>query len=137
MATSTNALTARYCALKGWKSETVQSWRGKVRHDLFGIGDSIVLHPDALVLVQNCSYGTLKAHRDAIDANPHLDWFDRHPVSIQLWEWRKVRVGRKKLWRVRNQVRGFMSKSWTTVRPVWGEVGEWSEPLDLYPKAVM
>ena len=131
MKTSTNALTARYCASRGWQSELVQSWRGKVRHDLFGIADSIVLHPDALLLVQNCSYGTLKAHRDNIDANPRLEWFDRHPVSIQLWEWRKKRDGRARaMWFLRSQTRSFLMGD----KASWGELSDWEGPLDLYGK---
>ena len=125
MKTSTNALTARYCASKGWPCETVQSWRGKVRHDLFGIADSIVVMPQIIFWVQNCSYGTLKSHRDEIEANALLPKLERLAVHVSLWEWRKKKVGRRGLWFLRHQGRYFGQ---------WGEVSEWEGPLDLYPK---
>ena len=92
MKTSTNALTKRFCALQGWPCETVQSWRGKIRHDLFGIADSIVLIDDKALWVQNCSYGSLKQHRDEIDRSPHLAWVDRSMTWLELWEWRKKKA---------------------------------------------
>ena len=123
--TSTNALTARYCALHGWPCETVQSWRGRVRHDLFGIADSIVLTDDDEVWVQNCSYGTLKAHRDEIDRSPHLWRLDRLCRSLELWEWRRKKVGRRGQWFLRIQRR---------LRGVWDEPLDWLGPFDLYPR---
>lgn len=123
--TSTNALTARYCTSVNWPCETVQSWRGKVRHDLFGIADSVILSPTGILWVQNCSYGTLKAHRDEIDQSPHLAYLDREGIRLTLWEWRKKKVERRGLWFVRVQVRHDGK---------WCDIGPWSKPLDLYPK---
>lgn len=120
--TSTNALTARYCAMQGWPSQTVQTFYGGKRHDLFGIADTIILHPlHGEIWAQNCSYGTLKAHRDAIDKSPHLDLIDS---LIECWEWRRKPVGRKKLWFLRRQARGSS----------WGPRGAWIGPMDLYPR---
>lgn len=134
MKTSTNALTKRYCDMQGIPCETVQSWRGKVRHDLFGIADSYILSQQGTgVWVQNCSYGTLKAHREAIEQNPTLAWVDgSHHTYVQLWEWRKKPVGRKKLWFVRVQRR--LGKNGDNDGPRWEEPGEWSGPHDIYPK---
>lgn len=125
MKASTNALTARYCALRGWPCETVQSWRGRVRHDLFGIADSIVLHPLAQLWVQNCSYGTLKKHRDEIEASPHVAQLASQGLWLELWEWRKKKVGRRGLWFLRGQTRSQSG---------WGPVSDWEGPLDLYPR---
>lgn len=111
--------------MRGWPCETVQSWRGRVRHDLFGIADSIVLGPIVPLWVQNCSYGTLKAHRDEIDKNPNLAYLDQRIVAVQLWEWRKKKVGRRAQWFLRTQAR------WGGP---WGEISEWFGPYDLYPK---
>lgn len=123
--TSTNALTARYCAAKGWPCETVQTWRGTRRHDLFGIADSIALAPGEILFIQNCSYGTLKAHRDAIVANGHRDRFRDPPLALELWEWRKRKVGRRGLWFLRKQRYDCH---------LWSSVSDWEGPLDLYPK---
>lgn len=122
MPASTNALTKRYCATQGWPCETVQSWRGKVRHDLFGIADSIVLRPDGEVWAQNASYGSLKAHRARIDASDVLPHLGRLGRRVELWEWRRKRVGRRKLWFLRVQGRSSSG---------WGEIGAWEGPLDL------
>jgi len=122
--TSTNALTKRFCALQGWPCETVQSWRGRIRHDLFGIADSIVLIDDKALWVQNCSYGSLKPHRDEIERSPHLAWIDRSGTWLELWEWRKKKVGRKGLWFLRGQTRAGGA---------WTKLEEWHGPYDLYP----
>lgn len=125
MKTSTNALTKRYCATREWPCATVQSFYGGRRHDLFGIADSLIACPSGLRWVQNCSYGTLKAHRSEIEKNPLLPWIDDQRVWLELWEWRKKKVGRKALWFLRGQRRE--GEGWT-------QVCEWSEPMDLYPK---
>lgn len=104
----------------GWPSATVQTFYGGRRHDLFGIADTIILHPSwGEVWAQNCSYGSLKAHRDAISSNVILPLV---VATIELWEWRKKRVGRKKPWFVRRQARG---------KKAWGPLSEWEGPLEL------
>lgn len=119
---STNALTKRYCALRGWPCATVQSFYGGKRHDLFGIADSVILRQLAGELwVQNCSYGTLKAHRDQISLNALLPLVSS---AIELWEWRRKKVGRKKLWFLRRQAYLGSSK--------WGPISDWEGPIDLY-----
>lgn len=126
MKVSTNALTARYCAMRGWACETTQRFYGGRRHDLFGIVDSIILRPPKALWVQNCSYGTLNAHRDAIDASPHIAALKEiRGIEIQLWEWKKKRVGRRGMWFLRVQVRGGYG--------AWDDAGEWIGPIDLYP----
>ena len=122
MKVSTNALTARYCKLRGWPCQTVQTFYGGRRHDLFGIADTIVFHPGGELWIQNASYGTLKAHRDAIGANEHISYIDRHGLSVLIWEWRRKKVGRKKLWFKRGQMRSS---------GIWNSVGDWEGPLDL------
>ena len=125
MPTSTNALTARYCASLGWRCETVQRFYGGRRHDLFGIADSVAMNGADLLLLQNCSYGTLKAHRDAITKNDALFALDGIVgVSIGLWEWRKKKAGRRSLWFLRTQWREFGA---------WQDPGEWTGPFDIYP----
>lgn len=130
MKTSTNALTARYCAQQGLPCETVQTTRGPKRHDAFGIADSLVLAGENAVLVQNCSYGTLKSHQDAIDSNPHRKAILAAGLVLECWEWRRKKlkrggVNKGREWYVR-WARAF-GKGWTPV-------SEWSDPLDLYPK---
>lgn len=122
---SSNALTARLLAQQGIPSETVQSWRGKVRHDLFGVGDTVALCTYGLRLIQNCSYGTLKEHRDTINESAHIGRLDALKVPIDIWEWRRKKVGRKLLWFVRTQERRSR---------LWLDVSDWDGPHDLYPK---
>lgn len=122
MPASTNALTKRYCALQGWPCATVQTFYGGRRHDLFGIADSIVLHPKWILWVQNCSYGSLKAHRETIDKNPIAEYLGDSGTWVELWEWRRKKVGRKKLWFRRVQSRTDAG---------WGGVGAWEGPLEL------
>lgn len=121
---STNALTGRYLASLGLHSETVQTWRGRVRHDLFNFVDTVALTPQGILWIQNCSYGSLKAHRDEIDASPHLPWMTRHRQHIALYEWRRKREGQRKNFYLRKQL-------W---QGVWDEVTDWEGPLDLYPR---
>lgn len=123
---STNALTARYAAMMGWPCDTVQSWRGKVRHDLFGIADAIILSPRGLLWVQNCAYKSLPPHRAKIDAAEVLPRLDLYGVQIELWEWRRRKCDAIQLWFLRRQVRSG---------GVWSPPEEWEGPLDLYPKA--
>lgn len=118
--TSTNALTARWCKAQGWPCQTVQAFYGGTRHDLFGLWDSLILHPLGFLFVQNCSYGTLKAHRDQIDKNPHIAYFDLQASQEALWEWRRKKVGRRLRWFCRTQSR---------VYGAWGEVSPWDGPL--------
>ena len=122
MASSTNALTKRYCALRGWPHACVQTFYGGRRHDLFGIADSIILRPPRMIWVQNCSYGTLKAHRDAIDASEYRKLLLELRVSVALWEWRRKKVGRKKLWFLRIQTLGGYG--------TWDEIQDWEGPIE-------
>lgn len=130
--TSTNALAARYAASMGWLYETVQTWRGTVRHDLFGIADGLLLRPGLRpTLVQNCSYGTLKAHRDNINATGLLERLDAAGASVILWEWRRPKLKRggknkSRMWVMRSQ--GYTSNGG------WWDESAWSEPMDLYPR---
>lgn len=128
--TSTNALTARFCATKGWPCETIQTWRGNKRHDAFGIADSLVLTGTNALVIQNCSCGTLKAHQDAIDQNPARRSILGSGLILECWEWRRPKLKRggknkSRMWQMR-WTRAFGTK--------WTEVSDWSEPLDLYPK---
>jgi hypothetical protein len=128
---STNALTARYCALHGWPCETIQSWRGRQRHDAFGIADSLILTGTSARLVQNCSYGTLKAHRDAIDQNPLMEAILRSYLILELWEWRRRKLKRGGT----NKGREWWLRTQRAIGPlVWHEPVNWIGPFDLYPK---
>lgn len=119
---STNALTKRYLEWRGVPVETVQRFYGGKRHDLFGIIDTVALFPWGQMWVQNCSAGTLKPHRDQIDASKYLPWIDgQRTLSVELWEWKKKKVGRRVLWFFRAQRRA---------EGAWSPVGPWVEALD-------
>lgn len=130
MKTSTNALTKRSCEMQGFPCATVQAFYGGRRHDLFGIADSLVIQDGVVVFVQNCSYGTLKAHRDEIEANELLPLILHAGVVVQLWEWRRPKLKRggknkSRMWQVRKQYRTSGG---------WSAVESWSDPVDLYPR---
>lgn len=48
-----------YCEERGWYHENVESWSGRMRRDLFGIGDLLVFPPTYawVKLVQVTSWG--------------------------------------------------------------------------------
>lgn len=132
MKSSTNALTARYCKdVVGWPVETIQSWRGRQRHDAFGIADTMILCEGFAVLIQNCSYGTLKAHRDAIDAHPNREAILAAGLCLELWEWRRKKLKRGGKLKGREW---FLRIQCADKNGHWDEVGPWSGPWDLYPK---
>lgn len=132
MKTSTNALTKRWAESKGWMCETVQRFYGGRRHDLFGIADSVILTGFGRVaFAQNCSYGSLKVHRDEIDRSVALPLILKDGASVVLLEWRrkKAKRGGKRIareWWVRRQD--------ALEDGTWSPLGEWEGPLDLYPK---
>lgn len=128
---SSNALTKRYCERLGWLCETVQRFYGGRRHDLFGIADSIVVADGRVFFVQNCSYGSLKAHCDALSAMPAMARL-MEAGTVECWEWRrkKAKRGGKRIARQWHLRRSTATKDgWTGPEP-------WSMPLDLYPKKV-
>ena len=89
---------------------------------------------ELMLFVQNCSYGSLKAHRDAIEAHPRFRDLLRCGARVALWEWRrrKAKRGGKRMareWYVRSQ-------QWDRDLGLWGEALDWEGPLDLYPPKV-
>ena len=129
---SSNALTKRWAESNGFFCETVERFYGGKRHDLFGFVDSILLFDGAVVFIQNCSYGTLKSHRDAISAHP-LFPVVRACGLVELWEWRrrKVKRGGKRIarqWWLRRQTSIAGGAG-------WAEPGAWIGPLDLYARS--
>lgn len=110
--------------MPGAVADTTQRWTGVVRKDLFGLVDCAVLQPgERLLFIQNCSEGSLSAHRKkAYDSNL-LGLIHRSGVAFELWEWRK-RKGpdtRKKVWRLRKQK--------LLPRGEFSDPTEWSAPL--------
>ena len=131
MKASTNALTKRWAEGNGWACGTVQQFYGGRRHDLFGIADSVILTASRVIFAQNCSYGSLKAHRDEISScYPAIAMILHGGCRIMLVEWRrkKVKRGGKRIarqWWCRTQ---DMLEDFS-----WGPVSDWLGPFDLYP----
>lgn len=122
---STNALTARYAALRGWPCETVQVWRGNKRHDLFGVADSLILHPAGPLLVQNCHAGSIPAHRRKLAEMPTIiGKLFACGFLIELWEWKRKKHNGRYQWFLRREDFKIL---------VPGRA-PWSGPFDLYPK---
>ena len=120
---STNALTARYCAMRGWKADTVQSWRGTQRHDLFFLFDTVALIDGRMVFVQNCSSGTLRAHREKFWQDvSFIRKIQKAGVEVELWEWKRKKTDGKLGWFLRTERFGDDNP------------GPWEGPFDLYPK---
>ena len=131
---STNALTKRWAESQGWLVATVQQYFGGRRHDLFGVADSLILRPGHRpLLAQNCSYGSLKAHRDDFSTPETWEVIQRlhsSGVSVCLLEWRqkKAKRGGKRMareWWVRGQ---------SAFADGWGDLGDWEGPFDLIPR---
>lgn len=122
---SSNALTARYCVQQGWPVETVQSWRGNKRHDLFGVADSLVLIGSTAVLVQNCHAGSIPEHRrkmetlEGIIGRLYICGF-----HLELWEWKRKKHQGRYQWFRRAE----------DYSPKPSGRTPWDGPYDLYPK---
>lgn len=121
---STNALTARFCALQGWPCDTVQSWRGNQRHDLFGLFDSVALIGGRVFFIQNCHAGSIPAHeRKMAERVGFIEKLVAAGVTIECWEWKRKKAGGRLQWFWRGKTWGQK----TALLP-------WSGPHDLYPK---
>ena len=128
---STNALCERYCAMMDWPYERTETRRGPIRHDLFHIADALVVKDPyearpVPMLVQNCHYGSLRAHYVAIDKLPMAGVLMNAGFEIWLWEWKrkKAKRGGKRMareWYLRRRQYG-----------PWTETGPWEGPHDLY-----
>lgn len=109
--------------MPGAVGDTVQRWSGVVRKDLFGLVDCVVLQPgERLLFIQNCSEGSLSAHRKkAYDSNL-LGLIHKSGVAFELWEWKKKAfVSRKKYWRLRKQA--------LLANNTFSQPSDWSAPL--------
>lgn len=122
---STNALTARYCAMRGYPCETVQSWRGNKRHDLFGVADTLALLGHMALLIQNCHEGSIPAHRRKLaEMGDIISKLYSCGFHLELWEWKRKKHNGRYQWFLRAE--DYMPEP--TGRAPW--IG----PLDLYPK---
>lgn len=107
--TSTNALCCRYVNKLGWHAETVQQWRGVVRHDLFNCVDVVAINGAGMVFIQNCSEGTLAKHRSHSLHTGKLPHILRVGVSFELWEWRssKTKPGERSPRKKRGRMKSY------------------------------
>lgn len=120
---STNALTARYCESRGWQADTVQSWRGNQRHDLFHLFDTVAVIDREVYFIQNCSSGTLKAHRDKLwDSFGLIQQLRDAGIVIELWEWKRKKANGRYQWFLRTETFGADKPE------------AWEGPFGLYPK---
>lgn len=118
-----NAITARHCAQNGWPCDTVQSWRGRQRHDLFGLFDSVALIGQRAVFIQNCSAGSIPAHERKMSERAQIiSKVLASGVHIELWEWKRKKAEGRLQWYRRVKA--------------WGESGDapWTGPHDIYPR---
>lgn len=85
-----------HCKAQGWAAAIVERWNqyAKIRQDLFGFADLVVLRPQAIVAVQVTSGSNHAARRTKILAEPRAKmWHDCGGV-VEVWSYTKRKTGR-------------------------------------------
>jgi len=88
----------------GFPVDKVEQWipRAKKRRDLFGIIDIIVLTPSGVLGIQSTGPSGYSSHLKEMTGNKSsacVDWLLTPGTKLQLWAWRKVKEGRREIWR--------------------------------------
>ena len=90
----------------GWTAQVVERWNphARVRVDLFGVLDLVVLTPSSIVGIQACAGASHAARRDKILAEPRaLAWL-RAGGLLEIWSWSKrSKRGKRKVWALRRE----------------------------------
>lgn len=84
---SPTARAKSYCKKRGWPCGVVEKWNSfaKIRQDLFGIIDVVVLAGDQMIGVQATSRSNHKARVEKVLASPMLEPWLRTGVLVQVW----------------------------------------------------
>ena len=112
---SPTARTLAECRERGWTAQVVERWNqhARVRVDLFGVIDLVVLVPAAAVVngyasggailaIQACAGDSHAARRDKILAEPRARQWVEAGGRLELWSWSKRGDrGKAKRWTLR------------------------------------
>lgn len=95
-----------HCKKQGWPAQVVERWNpyAKVRHDLFGCIDIVVLDGQGggPLGVQVTSGSHVAARLAKAAAEPRIAAWLVSPARFEVWGYRKVgKVGKRKLWELR------------------------------------
>lgn len=95
-----------FCKSQGWASQIVERWNpyGKVRQDLFGVIDLVVLDGQGggPLGVQVCAGSSHAARRTKAMAEPRLVQWLAAPARFAIWSWsKKGAKGKRKQWALR------------------------------------
>lgn len=95
--------TLAYCRKRGMPAAVVERWNphARIRQDLFGFIDVVVLRGDRVLGVQATSGGNVAARVTKAREQPAFaDWLAC--ADFEVWGWRKVGPrGKRKLWKLR------------------------------------
>lgn len=89
---------------EGWTAATVEKWNPhcKIRQDLWGFGDLLAFRGDQVLIVQTTSGSNVTARIAKMRLIPAVDhWLESASRRIVVHGWRRLIVGRRKLWSCR------------------------------------
>ena len=102
--TSPTQRTLAKCRELAWPVQVVERWNphARVRVDLFGVIDLVVITPVGILGIQACAGDSHAARRDKILAEPRMKLWLAAGGLLELWSWRKGGArGARKLWTLR------------------------------------
>lgn len=113
--TSPTKRTLAECRKRGWVAQVVERWNphAKVRVDLFGVIDLLVMGGGRILAIQACAGASHAARRDKVLAEPRARQWVELGGALELWSWSmRGDRGARKLWTLR--VEAFTAESWST-----------------------
>ena len=106
---SPTSRSLEYARSRGWTVQVVERWNpyARVRVDLFGVIDLVVLTGSAIVGVQACAGASHAARRTKMLDAEHLAstglWLASGGV-LEIWSWAKRGArGQRKVWTIREE----------------------------------
>lgn len=104
MATSPTQRTLAYCKKQGWLPAVVEKWIPQVRrrNDLYGGIDLVAMRPGepGLLGIQATSNSNAAAREHKLAALPTMVEWLKAGLDLEVWGWRKLKVGKAHRWRV-------------------------------------
>lgn len=96
--------TLKHCRDCGYLAEVVERWNphAKVRHDLIGCIDVLVIGECRTLGIQACAGASHNARLEKALAEPRLVQWLRANREFEVWSWQKRgAAGKRKLWSLR------------------------------------
>jgi hypothetical protein len=96
MAASPTSRSLDYCRKNGMLAGVTERWNphAKVRHDLFGFVDIVVIDDDGILGVQATSGANAAARVKKILDEPKAERWLRAGARIEVWSWSKRKLKR-------------------------------------------